>query len=354
MKPCFRGHLLFLIFSCVLGSKINLGNPSWEGSPKELKLKVFRLKTDVNAFGKPQESRWSSRRIYYGKISLPEKDFPSRTESGKAPIPLNQRKDVLINGKKTWCGMYFVSKEAFVVERVSLRRDSAVLQLDSLNKKTKRTLHLLFEGLDRLDIEFCAIFFNEGEDTGGYEREVNKLLIEKYIDAKPELAQLKTVEKEELLTELRSLSTRGYPEIEIHNGKAFACLRLERTPPDDRFYADRDRRVTTSAGVALQGAIAIIDAARLRSPHLQGFVFLWDSSYVEPFEERDEIEERLRLRTTRSIFESFEKGELSITEIIENSFLRVDGRRYYLSSHERENEGGFQERDGHRRPVARA
>ena len=358
IRPHVRRSLFFLLLSCIAWSGTAAATPSQKQLSQGLKFKIFKLKTDIHAFGSPRETIWSRRDVFHGKITLAKKMPDAHFASGDSSRSIQQGQYVLINGKKGWYKTYFVSKEAFVVTHVGLGRDAVTLQLDAVDKKTKRSLELKFTSLDGFDAQFKTIFFDDKEATEPYEREVDKFLIAKYFDPKVELSSLTADEKNQLLAELKSISTRGYPEIEIHDGKVFACLRLAPTPPNDSsysdIYADKDKRVMTSAEIAMKEARSIVDSAEPRSPYLEGFVFLWDSSYIEPFEEKDEIGEKLRLRTTLPIFEKFEKGELSIVGVIEKSFLRVDGSRYYLTCDGEEDERESLQRNGFENPLARA
>ena len=47
--------------------------------------------------------------------------------------------------------------------------------------------------------------------------------------------------------------------------------------------------------------------------------------------------------TPRSVFDSYEKGKLSVLETIEKSILKVDGERYFIGPYDPENQSFFRE-----------
>ena len=91
---------------------------------------------------------------------------------------------------------------------------------------------------------------------------------------------MKEEEKKQLLRDLQSLCTRGYPEIEVHNEEAYACVRLPDKPMSNRYHGDKDMRILTSAETAMKDAKSLIQAAHPKSRYLHGFVFYWQSSYI--------------------------------------------------------------------------
>ena len=314
-----------------------LAAPSGEQISKELRSKTFRLKTHLDAFGPPRVSRLSSRMIYTGKIILAHPDC-SVGHSLVTPGSSKAKSEViLINGKENWKAKYFVSKKAFVVRHVNVNHNICEIKLEAEDRKDGTTLNLKFDSRNNFDELFNAVFFREKDDTEAYESEVNELLIATYIDSRSDLRRMKAEEKKRLIKDLQSLCTRGYPEIEVHNEQAYACVKLPDEPMSNRYHADKDMRILTSAETGMKNAKSLIPAAHPKSTYLRGFVFYWQSSFILPFEEQDEIKENIRLMTPLSVFDSYEKGKLSVLEIIEKSVLKVDGQRYFIGPYDPEN-----------------
>jgi len=320
-----------------------LAAPSREQISKELMSKTFWLKTHEDVFGRPRDSRWSSRMIYTGEITMahPEPRVDHPLDSPGSPKAENE--EILINGMKDWEAKYFVSKKPFVVKHVNVSHNTCEIKLDAESSKGRTRLNLKLVGLDDFEHSFNAIFFRKGDDTEAYESEVNERLIASYLDSKLGVKGMKKEEKKRLLRDLYSLSTRGYPEIEVHNEEAFACVKLPDKPMSNRYHGDKDMRILTSAEAAMKDAKSLIQTAHPQSSHLHGFVFYWQSSYILPFEEHDEIKENIRLITSRSVFDSYEEGKLSVLETIEESILKVDGERYFIGPYDPENQSFFRE-----------
>jgi hypothetical protein len=332
-----------LLLSVLVRPEALLAAPSREQIFKELMSKTFWLKTHVDAFGRPRDSRWSSRMIYTGEITMahPEPRVDHPLDSPGSPKAENE--EILINGMKDWEAKYFVSKKPFVVKHVNVSHNTCEIKLDADSSKGGTRLNLKLVGLDDFEHLFNAIFFRKGDDTEAYESEVNELLIATYIDSPLGVNGMKGEEKKQLLRDLQSLSTRGYPEIEVHNEEAFACVKLPDKPMSNRYHGDKDKRILTSAEAAMKDAISLIQAAHPQSSYLHGFVFYWQSSYIIPFEEQDEIKENIRLTILRSVFNSYEKGKLSVLETIDKSVLKVDGERYFIGPYDPENQSFYRE-----------
>ena len=336
-RPNLRIWLLLLITVFVQPEAL-FASPSKEQISKELMSKTFWLKTQEDAFGTPRDGRWSNRLIYTGSITMAHPDARVEHTLATPGSSKTKNEEILINGMKNWKAKYFVSKKAFVVKRVNVSHNTCEIKLEAEERKGGTKLNLRFVGLDDIDDSFKALFFREGDDTVGYEREVNELLIATYIDSKIGLSGIKEEEKKQLLRDLQSLCTRGYPEIEVHNEQAYACIRLSNKPMSSRYHADKDKRILASAETTMKDAKSLIQAAHPKSGYLHGYVFSWQSSYRVPFEEQDEIKENIRLMTPLSVFDSYEKGKLSVLETIENSVLKVDGERYFLGPYDPESQ----------------
>jgi hypothetical protein len=325
---------LFLLVSLFVLPGIAWAPPSGEQISKELRSKTFRLKTHEEAFGKPRSSSWNGRKIYAADIRIAGSaisDFRALTNASQT-----KRKLILINGNRDWTAKHFVSKKAFVVSEVRVTETTVEVKLQAEGQKGGTELNLNFIGLDDFGDLFNGIFFRTGDDIEAYEDEVNELLIATYIDSEFDSSRMKEEEKLELLRDLQSLSSRGYPEIEVHNERAYARVRLPNRAVSNRFHGDKDKRILTSAQTAMQDAKSLIQAAGPKSSYIQGYVFYWQASYRTPFEEQPEATEDIKLMTPRSVFADYEKGKLSILETIEKSVLKVDGERYSLTPHDPE------------------
>ena len=333
---------LLLLLNVFVGPEALLTAPSGEQISKELMSKTFWLKTHEYAFGTPQDSKWSSRKIYTGEITIAHPD-PRVEHSLVTEGSPKGNEVILINGKEDWKAKYFVSKKAFVVKHVNVSHNTCEIKLEAEDRKGGTTLNLKFDGRDDFDELFNAVFFREGDDTEAYESEVNELLVATYIDSRFDLRGMKAEEKKRLIRDLQSLCTRGYPEIEVHNEQAYACVKLPDKPMSNRYHADKDMRILTSAETAMKDAKSLIQAVHSKSTYLHGFVFYWQSSFILPFEEQDEIKENIRLMIPRSVFNGYEEGKLSVLETIEKSVLKVDGERYFIGPYDPENQSFYRD-----------
>lgn len=333
---------LLLLLNVFVGPEALLTALSGEQISQELMSKTFRLKTHEYAFGTPQDSKWSSRKIYTGEITIAHPD-PRVEHSLVTDVSPKENEVILINGNKNWKAKYFVSKKAFVVKHVNVGHDTCEIKLEAEDRKDGTRLNLKFDGRDDFDELFNAVFFREGDDTEAYESEVNELLVATYIDSRFDLRGMIAEEKKRLIRDLQSLSTRGYPEIEVHNDQAYACVKLPDESMSNRYHADKDMRILTSAETAMKDAKSLIQAVNPKSSYLYGFVFYWQSSFILPFEERDEIKENIRLMIPRSVYNGYEEGKLSALETIEKSVLKVDGERYFIGPYDPENQSFLRE-----------
>ena len=85
-RPDLRIWLLLLL-NVFIWPEALLAAPSREQISKELMSKTFRLKTHEDAFGTPRDSRWSSRKIYTGEITMVHPAHRSRTFFSYRRIP---------------------------------------------------------------------------------------------------------------------------------------------------------------------------------------------------------------------------------------------------------------------------
>jgi hypothetical protein len=99
-RPELRISILLLL-NIFIRPEPSMAAPSREQISKELMSKTFWLKTHEYAFGTPQDSKWSSRKIYTGNITITHPD-PRVEHSLVTEGSPKGNEEILINGNKNW------------------------------------------------------------------------------------------------------------------------------------------------------------------------------------------------------------------------------------------------------------
>ncbi len=286
---------------------------------KSLKDQVFRLKTNISAFGSPHYSNWNGRAIY------------------EAEVWISDIGEISIGRNRNWKYRYFVSKQLFIVKDSDLKRGWVEIKLHAMDQSVGDELKLRILS-PQFDEVFYGLFFKQHENTKSYENEVNLQLMSTYIAPKFDMASVTEEEKLNLMAYIAALSMTGRPQVDAKEDGAYIRVKVFDTNVYNTIQVNKNQRLASTLETMMHWARSRTTIARLKagvpSNLFVGFSFYWDVYYSNFGNESNAISDAIELIVSQETFSDCLRGELSIFEMVNASRLMVNGFKYSLTSYE--------------------
>jgi hypothetical protein len=247
-----------------------------------------------------------------------------------------------INGVSDWAGKYFVSARKYKLRSTRFDKGKDTLELklwaEALSGLLQDEMQIQIPDVSELDAQgleqiFFGAFFRPSEDQQAYEADINKKLIQNYIDPEPELFLLPLATREKILSAIRLMGFPPQPKLERVGQDLYipANLIADTSVYNDLRVSENQRLATTIEKKMKEIRLLAEKAGEV--PTIKGIRFQWRVYHKDLTNEKAApTEEEIEFLVPLQRVSEFAGGNLSAFELVQKSLLRADGIKVTLTS----------------------